>query len=269
MINRLFAAMAVLVLASFGSVFAEESRAPKRLLFVGQSKGYQHDAVSTAMATLYDLGRSTGDWEATLRTDCGNITKKPLKYEARNLDQFDAVVFFTDGDLDMDDSQKADLLAFVRDDGKGFMGIHSATITFPSWPEYRKMLGGAFDGHPWGQFDAPLIVDAPDFPGFRKLPPAFSLRDEIYQIRDFSPANSRVLLRLDPEKLDRTRKGVRPQNEFPVAWASSYGKGRILYNGLGHRREVWEQTEFRDMWVESTRWVLGLVPGDPSPHASR
>ena len=74
-------------------------------------------------------------------------------------------MFFTDGTLDMDDSQKADLLSFIRDDGKGFIGIHSATITFVSWPEYGKMIGGYFDGHPWGTFDAPLVVEDAGFPG--------------------------------------------------------------------------------------------------------
>ena len=82
------------------------------------------------MATLYNLGRSSGQWDTFFRTDCTTITKKPLKWGDKNLNAFDAVVFFTDGDLDMDDSQKADLLSFVRDDGKGFIGIHSATITF-------------------------------------------------------------------------------------------------------------------------------------------
>jgi type 1 glutamine amidotransferase len=107
------------------------------------------------------------------------------------------VAFFTDGDLDMDDSQKADLLSFVRDDGKGFIGIHSAAITFTSWPEYGKMLGGYFDGHPWGEFQAPLVVEDPNFPGMTRLSQNFTLHDEIYQIKDFSRANVRVLLRLD------------------------------------------------------------------------
>ena len=107
------------------------------------------------MVTLFQLGRQTGLWNTYLRTDCTAITKKPLKWEAKNLDAFDAIVFFTDGDLDMDDSQKADLLSFIHDDGKGFIGIHSASITFTSWPEYGKMLGGYFDGHPWGIFQAP------------------------------------------------------------------------------------------------------------------
>ena len=87
----------------------------------------------------------------------------------QDLNAFDAVVFFTDGNLDMDDSQKADFLSFIRDDGKGFIGIHSATITFVGWPEYGKLIGGYYDGHPWGEFDAPLVVEDSSFPGMRHL----------------------------------------------------------------------------------------------------
>ena len=42
-------------------------------------------------------------------------------------------------------NQQADFLSFVHDDGKGFIGIHSATITFTKWPEYGEMIGGYFD----------------------------------------------------------------------------------------------------------------------------
>ena len=98
---------------------------------------------SSARARAISTSRSRPRWSRSttsgaarasgtpyFRTDCTAITKKPLKWGAKNLNDFDAVVFFTDGDLDMDDSQKADLLSFVRDDGKGFIGIHSAAITF-------------------------------------------------------------------------------------------------------------------------------------------
>jgi type 1 glutamine amidotransferase len=254
----------ILILAIVGASPARERR--RRLLVIGQSKGYQHEAISTAMVTFYDLGRKSGLWDTYFRTDCTAITKKPLKWGAKNLDDFDAVAFFTDGDLDMDDAQRADLIAFVRDDGKGFIGVHSAAITFPSWPEYRAMLGGYFDGHPWGVFDAPLVVEDPAFPGMRQLPRAFTLRDEIYQVKDFSRAKVRVLLRLDADRLDLGRSGVhREDRDFAVAWARNYGKGRVLYNGLGHQEEVWERPEFRTMWLEMVRWSMGLVPGDAAP----
>src|SRR5258707_8894682 len=130
----------ILVFAVAGAAPAQEKK--RRLLVIGQSKGYQHESISTAMVTLYNLGRSSGQWDTYFRTDCTAITKKPLKWGARNLNDFDAVAFFTDGNLDMDDSQKADLLTFIRTDGKGFIGIHSAAITFLSWRAYGQMVGG-------------------------------------------------------------------------------------------------------------------------------
>jgi type 1 glutamine amidotransferase len=247
-----------------GVAIAQEKK--RNLLVVGQCKGYQHDSISTAMVTFYNLGRSTGLWETYFRTDCAAITKKRLKWGAKNLDAFDAVAFFTDGDLDMDDSQKADLLSFVRDDGKGFIGIHSAAITFLSWPEYGKMIGGYFDGHPWGEFDAPLVVEDGGFPGMGHLPGRFLLKDEIYQIKDFSRDNVRVVLRLDAKKLDLSRKGVhRKDGDFAVIWARNYGKGRVLYNGLGHRQEVWDRPEIQRMWLEMVQWSMGMIPADATP----
>jgi type 1 glutamine amidotransferase len=250
-----------------GLSFAQPVEKPKHnLLFIGQAKGYQHEAISTAMVTFYNLGRSSGEWNTVLRTDCTAITKKPLKWEAKNLDAYDAIVFFTDGDLDMDASQKADLLSFIRDDGKGFIGIHSAAITFTSWPEYGEMLGGYFDGHPWGTFNAPLVVEDSKFPGMKNWPPTFTLFDEIYQIKDYSRQNVRVLLSLDASKLDLARKGVkRTDQDFAVIWAKTYGKGRVLYNGLGHVPGVWDRPDFQKTSLEMVRWSMGLVSGDATP----
>jgi len=265
--STLVSALVALLLSVLGTTSqAQSTNKPKNLLFIGQAKGYQHESISTAMVTLFQLGRQTGLWNTYLRTDCTAITKKPLKWEAKNLDAFDAIVFFTDGDLDMDDSQKADLLSFIHDDGKGFIGIHSASITFTSWPEYGKMLGGYFDGHPWGIFQAPLEVEDAQFPGMKFLSSSFEIRDEIYQIKDFSHENSRVLLSLDASKLDLTRKGVKQtEHGFPVIWAHSYGKGRVLYDGLGHVDAVWGRSDMQKMWIEIVKWSLGLVPGDATP----
>lgn len=256
----------ILVLVLLMAVPAGAQEKPRRLLFVGQSKGYQHESISTAMVTLYNLGRSSGKWDTVFRTDCTAITRKPLKYQAKNLNDFDAIAFFTDGDLDMDDSQKADLLSFVRDDGKGFIGIHSAAITFTSWPEYGRMLGGSFDGHPWGTFEAPLIVEDAGFPGMGHLPGRFLLRDEIYQIKGYSRDNVRVLMRLDADRVDLSKKGIhRKDGDFAVVWARDYGKGRVLYNGLGHAREVWDRADIQKMWLDAVLWSMGIIPGDSRP----
>lgn len=261
---RSFLALSLVLM--LGSVRADEPTNRRNLLIVGESIGYQHDAVSSAMATLYTLGRTSGLWNTTLKTDCKALTKQPLPWEAKNLDAFDAVVFYTDGDLQMDDDQKAALLAFVGDDGKGFIGIHSAAITFLSWPDYGDMLGGTFDGHPWGTFQAPLVVEDAAFPGMQHLPRRFDLYDEIYQIRRFSRDKVRVLLRLDATQLDLTKEGVhRTDGDFAVIWARTYGRGRVLYNGLGHDMAVWDRPDIQKMWIEMVQWAMGLIPGDATP----
>jgi len=58
---------------------------------------------------------------------------------------------------------------------QGFIGVHSATITFPKWPEYVGMVGGSFDQHPWGRSTRVLVEDAA-FPGMRQWTRSFTLK---------------------------------------------------------------------------------------------
>ena len=239
---------------------------PKKLLAIGEEKGYRHDAVTHALATIERLGRESGLWDTYIRTDTEALTKKKLEYNAKNLNDFDAVVFFTGGNLEMDESQKADFLAFVHDDGKGFVGIHSAAITFTNWPAFGEMIGGVFDEHPWLAFEAPVIVEDARFPGMAQWPAAFTIRDEIYQMKGFSRENCRVLMRLDASKLDLANPKVhRIDRDFAVTWAKMYGKGRVYYSTLGHVTENWDKPEFEKMYVEAIRWALGLVDADVTP----
>ena len=236
---------------------------------IGEEKGYRHEAVTHAMVTIERLGKETGLWDTVIRTDTEALTKKKLEYNAKNLDDFDAVVFYTGGTLEMDASQQADFLSFVHDDGKGFIGIHSATITFTKWPAYGEMIGGYFDEHPWGTFDAPVIVEDPAFPGMKQWPSAFTINDEIYQIKDFSRTTTRVLMRLDPSKLDLTNPRVhRKDGDFAVTWAKMYGQGRVFYSTLGHVEANWDKPEMQTMIVEAIKWVLKLVDADVTPRAA-
>jgi len=240
-----------------------QSTPKKHLLVIGEEKGYRHEAVSHAMATIERLGTETGLWDTTLRTDTEVLTKKKLEYNAKNLNNFDAVLFFTGGDLEMDAQQKADFLSFIHDDGKGFIGVHSASITFVNWPEYGEMIGGYYDEHPWLTFDAPILVEDPNFPGMQQWPRAFVLRDEIYQMRNYSRDKVRVLMRLDASKLDMKSKDVhRTDGDFAVTWAKMYGKGRVYYTTLGHVEANWDKPEFQQMMTGAIKWAMGLENAD-------
>jgi len=254
-----------IVVLLFATILSAQSAPGKRkqLLAIGEQKGYRHEAVSHALATIERMGRDSGLWDTTIRTDTEALTKKKLEYNAKNLNDFDAVLFFTGGELEMDPQQKSDFLSFIHDDGKGFVGVHSATITFTEWPEYGEMIGGYFDEHPWGTFEAPILVEDPTFPGMQQWPRSFVLRDEVYQLKDYSRDKVRVLMRLDPTRLDLKNKNVhRRDGDFAVTWAKAYGKGRVFYSTLGHVTENWDDPNFQKMYMEAIKWALGLVSAD-------
>src|SRR2546427_4001634 len=262
----------LVTIAVFSALSTVQSATPqnKHLLVIGEEKGYRHESVSHAMATIERLGTETGLWDTTIRTDTEALTKKKLEYNAKNLNDFDAVLFYTGGTLAMDDQQKADFLSFIHDEGKGFIGIHSATITFTRWPEYGEMIGGYFDEHPWNVFDAPVVVEDAAFPGIGQWPKAFTLSDEIYQVKDFSRDNTRVLMRLDPGKLDLQNPKVhRKDNDFAVTWAKMYGKGRVFYSTLGHVESNWDKPEMQTMFIEAIKWAMRLVDADVTPKPAR
>ena len=123
-----------------------------------------------ALASFERWGKETDLWDTYIRTDTQLITKKKLEGNAKNLDYFDAVIFYTTGELPLDDEQKASLLSFVRTEGKGFIGVHSAADTLYKWPEYGDMIGGWFDQHPWNTFLAPIIVEDKGHPTTAHLP---------------------------------------------------------------------------------------------------
>jgi uncharacterized protein len=240
------------------------------VLVISETKGFEHDSVPDAMAAIYNMGHETGLWDTMLRTDTELITKKDLKGANRkNLNYFDALIFAsTTGELDLTEDQKTDMMSFIKEDGKGFVGIHAALDTNYKWPEYGEMIGGWFNEHPWSTFNAPIIVEDPNFPAVRHFPHAFVKRDEIYQAKDWSRDKVNVLLSLDPAKLDYNNPRVhRTDHDFAVAWSKMYGKGRVFYSTLGHTKESWDDPDIKKMYLEAVKWVLGMTEGSTASHS--
>jgi len=240
----------------------------KHILVISQTKGFEHDSVSDAMAAIYNMGKESGLWDTMLRTDTELVTKKDLGRNTKTLDYYDAIVFAnTTSELDLDESQKTDMMSFIKEEGKGFVGIHAAMDTNYKWPEYGEMIGGWFDQHPWNTFEAPIIDEDPSFPAVRHFPHEFVKYDEIYQPKDWSRDKVNVLLRLDETKLnyENNPRIHRTDHDFAVAWTKMYGKGRVFYTTLGHVEANWDRPEVQKMYLEAIKWAMGLVDGDATP----
>ena len=244
-----------ILLVLFATALA--SAGPKRVLYVTYSAGYRHDSIPASEEVLRQIGANSGRLEVVATQDLSLISSSGLR-------DFDAVFFFTSGELPVTDSQKQDLLSFVRS-GKGFGGVHSATDTFYTWPAYRDLIGARFNGHPWVQ-SVRIEAEDPDHPAIRRLTPSFSVFDEIYQFSEFSRDRVRVLLTLDTTSVDLSVPGTnRGTEDFPLAWCQKYGEGRVFYTALGHFESTWRDQTVQEMLLQALLWLTGQVDGDATP----
>jgi uncharacterized protein len=231
----------------------------------------QHDSTSHALSVIERLGYESGLYDTFIRTDSNIISKQPKRTTGEaasggpSLASVDAIFFLGHRDVPIDEEQKKELLAFVRDDGKGLVAAHTALTAFESWPEFGELLGARYDGHPWHQ-SGTVINEGADFPATKHFPPSFTINDEFYQAKNFSP-NARVLLRLDVSKMP-PHADLRNQG-FPLLWVKNYGKGRVMYSSFGHDAAIYDNRDVAQMFLEGMRWALGLAEGDATPRPAK
>lgn len=230
-------------------VAAGRTNKKAKVLYLTHSAGFKHAVLPVSEQIFKEMGDKSGAFEATVTQDCAVLSKDGLQ-------PFDAIVFYTTGELPISETQKQELMAFIKS-GKGFVGIHSATDTFYKWAEYGEMIGGYFDLHPWHQ-EVTVKVEDPKHPATRHLGATFKLTDEIYQFKNYSRANVQVLLSLDVASVDLTKKEVhRTDKDFALAWTRRHGKGRVFYTALGHRPEVWQDERFQKHLLGGVLWAAG------------
>jgi type 1 glutamine amidotransferase len=231
---------------------AHAERPPERILYFTYSAGYRHDVIPLSKVILTQLGSNSGVFEVI-------ATEDTSEFSTENLERYAAVMFYTTGELPMSAAQKRALLNFVRS-GRGFLGVHSATDTFYTWPDYLDLVGGYFNGHPWHQAVKIEVVDPGD-PLVALLGNSLQVEDEIYQISDFDYRGSRVLLRLDPSSVDLGKTGVHQRfYGWPLTWTRFYGEGRLFYSALGHEPSVWQDARYQRILTNAILWSVRRSP---------
>jgi hypothetical protein len=152
---------------------------------------------------------------------------------------------------------------FLREGG-GLIVVHFANGAFhyslplagkSDWPEYRKIVRRVWNhtpksGRPKSGHDAfgrflvlPARAKHPITDGLSR----FEVVDELYFHQDGEEtivpllvAESRVTKRLEP-----------------LAWTSSYGKGRVFQTLLGHSEKTYDAFEAREMLRRAAAWTAG------------
>lgn len=243
--------------------FAQSAPKAPRMLMITQSAGFQHGSVtrkdqqlSPAERALTELGISSGLYRADCTQDCSSITKEQL-------DGYDLLCFYTTGDLPFKEDVRDYLInVWAKKKGHGFLGVHSATDTYKEYQPYWDMIGGTFDGHPWGA-DSTVTIRVHDHqhPASKPLGDELTIQDEIYQFKHWQPEKVRVLASLDFEKTN-----PRKPYHVPVLWVKNYGDGKLMYFSLGHNEQVWQNPKFLQAIQGGIEWMLGKQEGDATPN---
>ena len=247
---------------------------PRKMLVFSLTRGFKHRSIPTGNLMMQLMAEKTSAFDVVVSNDISNFEPEKIK-------AFDAICFLnttmevfspakrtfakmSDPEkkeaLNLENRLKLSLMEFIKS-GKGFVGIHSATDTFYKWPEYCEMIGGYFNGHPWGA-GSPVSVKVED--GQTKHACCAHLdgknlefKEEIYQFKaPYDPKKLQVLLRLDPEKMDLS-KGKRKDKDYPVSWVKHHGKGRIFYCSLGHNHHIYENPKVLQHYLKGMQWALG------------
>jgi type 1 glutamine amidotransferase len=263
------------ITASIPAEAYAKPKKPRKLLVFSRTNGFRHQSIVTGKIALEEMGKKTGAYEAVISDELSNFEKDKIS-------QFDAICFlsttmnpfapFKEELGKMSEEEKAaatkyelelkeNLMAYVKAGG-GFVGIHAATDTFYEWAEYGEMINGYFDGHPWG---AGSQVNIYVEPGQEKHPlvamfngQRLDFKEEIYQLKaPYDSSKVHMLLRLDPEKSAQVKGKKRADNDYGVAWARNWQKGRVFYCSIGHNHEMYWNPEVLRHYLAGIQWAIG------------
>ena len=278
----------ILLAGTLGLTAPAQAAAPKKVLVVTVTKGFRHSSIPTAEKVLAELAKEskafTVDYARVEPNDPqftgedGKPDKEKVnaaikevfaeKMSPAALKKYDAVIFAnTTGDLPLPDNQV--FLDWIKS-GRGFVGMHSATDTFPGFPGYTEMIGGHFKTH-GAQVKVDVINQDLECAACKHLPANWEVFDEIYQLKDFDRTKVHGLLTLDKHPNDKT------PGDYPIAWCKEYGKGRVFYTSLGHREDVWDPKwpdrknspevaeAYQKHILGGIKWALGLEKMNAKP----
>jgi uncharacterized protein len=251
----------------------------KLLIDADVQTGYQHDSINHAMGVIEEMGWKTGIYSTWIRTDSQLITFSPIRVKssryanrsvnARNLNYFDAVLFLGSGEGTMSDQQKADLLKFVHDDGKGIVLGHAEGVNLYNWPEWGNMIGGFMaNEYPasgmWAKVVDPSWKAAAAF----GVGPFFWVDQWPVLKPQFKCGSVHTIVAMDPSKMTaQERARGRADDYYPIVWAKNYGKGRVFNITGGHIPSFYDNPRNQALIMEGIEWALGLTKEDATPDA--
>lgn len=226
----------ILSLFVFNSSFSQKQF--DALLFT-KTAGWHHQSINAGVTAMKGLAQRHSfnlQWHGDTRN-----------FNDEFLEQFDVIIFLNTTEDILNEEQQKAFERFIKQ-GKGFVGIHSASNTEYDWPWYNELVGRMFHIHPAEQTAMLDVVDS-NFPGMEIFPERFMWTDEWYEFQPEKYSERlNILLSLDETTYDPTAdwgdKTGKAMGEHPIAWYQYFDGGRSFYTALGHMPAIYSDPWF-------------------------
>jgi type 1 glutamine amidotransferase len=133
-------------------------------------------------------------------------------------------------------------------DGGGLLAVHTAPICFDDWPDWGDVVGGAWQ---WGVSSHPpprpsVVRIVSDHPVVADIESPITITDEIYG--DLSVSDT----------VDVLAVGTRYEGDAdqPLVWAHRFGRGRVVYDALGHDVSSLRHPDHARLITRALAWVM-------------
>lgn len=254
-----------------GSALSAKPAKARKVLVFSKCEGFVHgEGIVYGIKALEIAAAKTGAFQADFTTDYAALTDKA------NLFKYDAVVLNNTTGLKTkaNPALVPNLTEFVKA-GRGLCVIHGGADNFKDSAEAAEMVGGQFDGHPWGgggtwafKLDDPASPLNKAFDG-----KGFKSGEEVYQQKSppYDRSKLHVLVSLDLADEATAKANIdkqkRADKDFAVSWIRPYGEGRVFYTSFGHDKRAY--LDKARLWhiLDCLQYTIGDIKADDKPVA--
>ena len=204
-----------------------------------------HSSTAAGVEALKDAGKS-GDFKVTVAAQSAGA------FTEASLEGYRTVVFLnTSGNILSDNEQAAFEHYFQQ--GGGFVAIHSAIATEPSWPFMNNLLGTRAAGAESAPGAATIKVADRVHDASKSLPEYWAHADGYYNF----VANVRGLQHVLATVDEKTYTGGTMGADHPVAWCQDLDGGRSFYTAVGHTAASFADTNVAEHLAGAIKWAAG------------